>query len=61
VQRVGTEWRIRYWGFSGDIETQVEARLANPEAPAQLILSDAILAIEKAADPKDEPSSPPKD
>ena len=50
VQRVGTEWRIRYWGFSGDVTTQVEARRANPEAPAQLILGgDAILAIEKAA------------
>jgi hypothetical protein len=62
VQRVGTEWRIRYWGFSGDIATQVEARLANPEAPAQLFLgADAILAHDKAADPKDEPSSPPKD
>jgi hypothetical protein len=56
VQRVGTEWRIRYWGFSGDVTTQVEARRANPEAPAQLILGgDAILAIEKAAREAEEP------
>jgi hypothetical protein len=56
VQRVGTEWRIRYWGFAGDVTTQVEARRANPEAPAQLILGgDAILAIEKAAREAEEP------
>jgi hypothetical protein len=56
VQRVGTEWRIRYWGFAGDVTTQVEARRANPEAPAQLILEgDAILAIEKAAREAEEP------
>jgi hypothetical protein len=56
VQRVGTEWRIRYWGFAGDVAAQEMARRANPEGPAKLFLGgDAIIAHDEAAREAEEP------
>ena len=57
VQRVGTKWRIRSWGFSGDPGAVWEGRRANPEAPAAIFpdSADAELAREKAANEAREP------
>lgn len=57
VQRVGTKWRIRSWGFSGDPSAVLESRRANPEAPAEIFpdYADSELAKEKAANEAREP------
>lgn len=57
VQRVGAKWHIRSWAFSGDIGAVMEARRANPEAPAELFpdYADSELAKEKEANQAREP------
>lgn len=57
VQRVGTKWNIRSWGFSGDPSAVMEGRRANPEAPAEIFpdYADSELAKEKESNEAREP------
>ncbi len=57
AQRVGAKWRIRSWGFSGDIGAVLEGRRANPEAPAKLFpdFADRELAKDKELHESREP------
>lgn len=57
AQRVGAKWHIRSWAFSGDIGAVMEARRANPEAPAELFpeYADSELAKEKESNNAREP------
>lgn len=57
VQRVGTKWHIRSWGFSGDPSAVMEGRRANPEAPAEIFpdYADSELAKENESNEAREP------